>query len=34
MAALRPVSALDWRGSDAAPAGAVVIRGARVVDAR
>jgi dihydroorotase len=33
VAALRPISALDWRGSDAEPAGALVIRGARVVDA-
>ncbi len=30
----RPVSALDWRGSDGDPAGALVIRGARVVDPR
>ncbi|MDX6584204.1 MAG: dihydroorotase [Solirubrobacterales bacterium] len=34
MAELRPVSALDWRGSDAEPAGALVIRGARVLDPR
>ncbi len=31
-AATRPVSALDWRGSDGAPAGTLVIRGARVFD--
>ena len=34
MTELRPVSALDWRGSDGEPAGARVIRGARVVDPR
>ena len=34
MAAPRRVSALDWRGSDAEPAGALVIRGARVVEPR
>ncbi len=34
MGELRPVSALDWRGSDGEPAGALVIRGARVVDPR
>ncbi len=28
----RPVSALDWRGTDGAPAGTLVIRGARVLD--
>ena len=33
-AATRPVSALDWRGSDGAPAGTLVIRGARVLDPR
>ena len=31
-AATRPVSALDWRGSDGKPAGTLVIRGARVLD--
>jgi dihydroorotase len=34
VAELRPVSALDWRGSDGEPAKALVIRGARVVDPR
>ena len=34
MDALRPVSALDWRGSDGEPEGDLVIRGARVVDPR
>jgi dihydroorotase len=33
-AAVRPISALDWRGTDAEPTGALVIRGARVVDSR
>ena len=32
VAALRPISALDWRGSDGEPADALVIRGARVLD--
>jgi dihydroorotase len=31
---LRPISALDWRGSEGEPAGGLVIRGARVVDPR
>ena len=30
----RRIAELDWRGTDAEPAGAVVIRGARVVDPR
>src|SRR6185295_4029955 len=30
--AARPVSALDWRGSDGGPAATLVIRGARVLD--
>jgi dihydroorotase len=34
VATLRPVSALDWRGTDAEPKGPLVIRGARVVDPR
>jgi dihydroorotase len=34
LALTRPISDLDWRGSDAEPAGSLVIRGARVVDPR
>ncbi len=30
----RPISSLDWRGSEGEPAGALVIRGARVLDPR
>ncbi len=31
---MRPISELDWRGTDGEPAGDLVIRGARVVDPR
>jgi len=34
VAELKPISSLDWRGAEADPAGALVVRGARVLDPR